>query len=193
VTDIKEFLKLEAAGGIMLVGAAALAMIMANSFLGGTYVAILEIPVAVQVGALVIAKPLLLWINDGLMAVFFFLIGLEVKREVLQGELSSVAVGMGAAPAAMSRRSQAAFRREEFIPQPSTLFWRFGGLFARRHTVLRCIPSSIPGIVYFTNPGIAGKVCSCMSNSFAMRSARNRSSRSGMTHVNGPSSPIFLG
>ncbi len=91
VTAIKEFLKLEAAGGIMLVGAAALAMIMANSVLGGAYEAVLEIPVAVQVGALVIAKPLLLWINDGLMAVFFFLIGLEIKREVLQGELSSVA------------------------------------------------------------------------------------------------------
>ena len=91
VTAIKEFLKLEAAGGIVLVGAAALAMIMANSVLGGTYEAVLEIPVAVQVGALVIAKPLLLWINDGLMAVFFFLVGLEVKREVLQGELSSVA------------------------------------------------------------------------------------------------------
>ncbi len=91
VTAIKEFLKLEAAGGIMLVGAAALAMIMANSVLGGTYEAVLEIPVVVQVGALVIAKPLLLWINDGLMAVFFFLIGLEIKREVLQGELSSLA------------------------------------------------------------------------------------------------------
>jgi len=91
VTAIKEFLKLEAAGGIVLVGAAALAMIMANSFLGGAYEAVLEIPVAVQVGALVIAKPLLLWINDGLMAVFFFLVGLEIKREVLQGELSSLA------------------------------------------------------------------------------------------------------
>ncbi len=91
VTAIKEFLKLEAAGGLILVGSAALAMIMANSVLGGAYVAFLEIPVAVQVGALVIAKPLLLWINDGLMAVFFFLVGLEIKREVLQGELSSVA------------------------------------------------------------------------------------------------------
>ncbi len=91
VTAIKEFLKLEAAGGIVLVGAAALAMIMANSAFGGLYEAVLEIPVVVQVGALVIAKPLLLWINDGLMAVFFFLIGLEIKREILQGELSSFA------------------------------------------------------------------------------------------------------
>jgi len=91
VTAIKKFLKLEAAGGLILVGSAALAMIMANSVLGGTYEAFLEIPVAVQVGALVLAKPLLLWINDGLMAVFFFLVGLEIKREVLQGELSTVA------------------------------------------------------------------------------------------------------
>ncbi len=90
-TAIKQFLKLEAAGGIVLFGAAALAMIMANSALGGIYEAVLAIPVAIQVGALVIAKPLLLWINDGLMAVFFFLIGLEIKREVLQGELSSLA------------------------------------------------------------------------------------------------------
>ncbi len=51
VTDIQEFLKREAAGGIVLVGAAALAMIMAHSFLGGTYEAVLEIPVAVQVSA----------------------------------------------------------------------------------------------------------------------------------------------
>jgi NhaA family Na+:H+ antiporter len=91
VTAIKQFLKLEAAGGIVLVGAAALAMIMANSVLGGIYEAVLAIPVAIQIGALVIAKPLLLWINDGLMAVFFFLVGLEIKREVLQGELSSLA------------------------------------------------------------------------------------------------------
>ncbi len=91
VTAIKQFLKLEAAGGIVLVGAAALAMIMANSVLSGIYEAVLEIPVAIQIGALVIAKPLLLWINDGLMAVFFFLVGLEIKREVLRGELSSLA------------------------------------------------------------------------------------------------------
>ncbi len=90
VTAIKQFLKLEAAGGIVLIGAAALAMIMANSVLGGIYEAFLEIPVAIQIGVLVIAKPLLLWINDGLMPVFFLLIGLEVKREILQGELSSL-------------------------------------------------------------------------------------------------------
>jgi len=91
VTAIKEFLKLEAAGGIVLIGAAALAMIMANSMFSDTYEMVLAVPVAVQVGTLAIAKPLLLWINDGLMAVFFFLVGLEIKREVSQGELSSIA------------------------------------------------------------------------------------------------------
>ena len=91
VSMIREFLKLEAAGGILLVFASALALVLANSPLGAYYMAFLVTPVAVQVGALEIAKPLLLWINDGLMAVFFFLVGLEIKREFLEGELSSPA------------------------------------------------------------------------------------------------------
>lgn len=86
---IRDFLRLEAAGGIILVSASALALIMANSPLSSFYTAFLDLPVAVQVGALEIHKPLLLWINDGLMAVFFFLVGLEIKREFLEGELSS--------------------------------------------------------------------------------------------------------
>lgn len=86
---IREFLRYEAAGGIVLMAAAVLALIIANSTLSHWYDAFLNIPVAVQFGALEIAKPLLLWINDGLMAVFFLLVGLEIKREFLQGELSS--------------------------------------------------------------------------------------------------------
>ncbi len=86
---IQEFLKFEASGGILLIFSAAAAILLANSPLGGLYQDFLDIPVSVQAGALVIAKPLLLWINDGLMAVFFFLIGLEIKREFLEGELSS--------------------------------------------------------------------------------------------------------
>lgn len=85
---IREFLQLEAASGIILVIAAALAMILANSPLGTYYTALFDVPVVVQVGALSIAKPLLLWINDGLMAIFFLLVGLEIKREIREGELA---------------------------------------------------------------------------------------------------------
>ncbi|HYH19377.1 MAG TPA: Na+/H+ antiporter NhaA [Azospirillum sp.] len=87
---IREFLRMEAAGGILLVIAAAVALVLANSPAGGLYTALLDTPVVVQVGALKLAKPLLLWVNDGLMAIFFLLVGLEIKREVLEGELSSV-------------------------------------------------------------------------------------------------------
>ena len=82
------FFQLEAASGLLLIAAAVLALIINNSPLSYLYGGLLEVPVAVQVGALNIAKPLLLWINDGLMALFFLLIGLEVKREVVDGHLS---------------------------------------------------------------------------------------------------------
>lgn len=86
---IKEFLRLESAAGLLLIGAAALAMIVANSPLSAWYDLLLAVPVQIRVGALEIAKPLVLWVNDGLMAIFFFLVGLELKREVLDGELSN--------------------------------------------------------------------------------------------------------
>jgi NhaA family Na+:H+ antiporter len=93
-------MRLESAGGILLLFSAILAMLVANSPLSGLYGALLDTTVAVQVGALAISKPLLLWVNDGLMAVFFFLIGLEIKREIMEGELSSfsqvVLPGIGA-------------------------------------------------------------------------------------------------
>ena len=100
VDAVRDFMKLESAGGILLLLAAVVALLVANSPLAGLYSELLDTTVAVQVGALSINKPLLLWINDGLMAVFFFLIGLEIKREVMEGELSSfkqvVLPGMGA-------------------------------------------------------------------------------------------------
>ena len=97
IAPIREFLRLESAGGILLVVAAAIAMVLQNSPLAPYYGALLDTPVVVRVGAFEIAKPLLLWINDGLMAVFFFLVGLELKREVLEGELSTPAqVGLPA-------------------------------------------------------------------------------------------------
>ncbi|VVO33795.1 Na+/H+ antiporter NhaA [Pseudomonas fluorescens] len=82
------FFQLEAASGLLLIAAAALALIINNSPLSWLYNGLLDTPVVAQIGALQIAKPLLLWINDGLMALFFLLIGLEVKREVLDGQLS---------------------------------------------------------------------------------------------------------
>ncbi len=90
LSKLKEFLRLEAAGGILLMIAAVLAMVAQNTAFSAHYNALLETPIAIQFGDFEIAKPLLLWINDGLMAVFFFLIGLEVKRESLVGELSEV-------------------------------------------------------------------------------------------------------
>jgi len=91
VSAIKEFLRLESASGILLLLAAVLAMLMVNSPFAVYYHALLDTPVAIRVGDFEIAKPLLLWINDGLMAVFFFVVGLEIKREFLQGELSDPA------------------------------------------------------------------------------------------------------
>lgn len=85
---LRNFLQMESAGGLVLMGAAALALVAANSPLAGYYDLFIETPVEVRVGGFEIAKPLLLWVNDGLMAVFFFLVGLEVKREILEGELS---------------------------------------------------------------------------------------------------------
>ncbi len=89
-TALQEFIALESSAGIILFGAAVLAMIIVNSALSPFYLGFLELPVAVRFGTLEIAKPLALWINDGLMAIFFFLIGLEVKRELLEGQLSSI-------------------------------------------------------------------------------------------------------
>jgi len=84
-----EFARIESSGGIVLLACAALAMLWANSPIGQSYTALWDTPVAVAIGGFKIAKPLLLWINDGLMAVFFFVVGLEIKREVLVGELST--------------------------------------------------------------------------------------------------------
>jgi NhaA family Na+:H+ antiporter len=108
VTRVQKFLRLESASGIILMLAAVLALIASNTILSPYYDALLSTPMQIRVGPLDIAKPLLLWINDGLMAIFFFLVGLEIKREVVLGELSDfdkaalplfAAVGGMAAPA----------------------------------------------------------------------------------------------
>ena len=78
----------DTAGGVLLIIAAAMAMIVANSPLSPYYNMLIEIPVRISIGDFEIAKPLLLWINDGLMALFFLAVGLELKREIIEGELS---------------------------------------------------------------------------------------------------------
>ena len=107
---LRRFMKTDSAPGVLLFVAALAAMLVANSPVAGAYQAFLDTPIVIQIGAFEIAKPLLLWVNDGLMAVFFFLVGLELKRELLEGELSTIqqaflpvaaAVGGIAAPAAI--------------------------------------------------------------------------------------------
>ena len=85
----REFLRLESAGGLILVSAAVLALVLANSPLADLYSNVLSLKLTVMVENFGVSKPLLLWINDGLMAVFFLLVGLELKREVVEGQLSS--------------------------------------------------------------------------------------------------------
>lgn len=85
---LQDFMRQDSASGILLIVAAVLALVLENSPLSWFYDALLSTPVEIRIGELHLDKPLLLWINDGLMAVFFMLIGLEVKREFLEGELS---------------------------------------------------------------------------------------------------------
>ena len=87
-TAIQNFFKMESSSGILLMIAALFALILANSPLSAWYDLLIDTPVQIRVGQLDVAKPLLLWINDGLMALFFFLVGLELKRELIEGELS---------------------------------------------------------------------------------------------------------
>ena len=86
---LRDFFRLQAAGGIVLMLAAALAMVMANSPWNDAYVAFREFPLGFTVGDFVLVKDAGHWINDGLMAVFFLLVALEIKREALSGQLSS--------------------------------------------------------------------------------------------------------
>jgi len=87
---LEEFIKKESSAGILLIFVTILALALKNSVLSEFYAAFLSTPVEIRFADLHIAKPLLLWINDGLMAIFFLLIGLEVKREILEGQLSTV-------------------------------------------------------------------------------------------------------
>ncbi|MCB0559832.1 MAG: Na+/H+ antiporter NhaA [Lewinellaceae bacterium] len=85
----RQFIRQEASSGILLIICTVIALAWANSPLSGFYFSLWETPVSVTIGTSSFSKPLLLWVNDGLMAIFFFSIGLEIKREVIDGELSS--------------------------------------------------------------------------------------------------------
>lgn len=89
INHIKNFFKLEAASGILLFAFAVLALVLANSGLKDIYFSFLNMPISIRLGDFSIDKPLLLWVNDGFMAVFFTLVGMEVKRELFEGALSS--------------------------------------------------------------------------------------------------------
>ena len=86
-TLFKRLIRHEAAGGVVLMVAAALAMIIANSPLNDAYQGLFNKKFSVLIDGVGLSKPIILWVNDGLMAIFFFLIGLELKREVLEGKL----------------------------------------------------------------------------------------------------------
>ncbi len=94
------FLARESTPGILLMASAALAILIANTPLARFYALLIDVPFVVGLGDFDISKPLLLWINDGLMAIFFLLVGLELKREFLEGELSDrkniILPGLGA-------------------------------------------------------------------------------------------------
>ncbi len=87
---IEKFMNKESSAGILLIFITVLALFLQNSFMSNFYINFLHTPVEIRFGDLQIAKPLILWVNDGLMAIFFFVIGLEVKKEVMEGHLSSL-------------------------------------------------------------------------------------------------------
>ncbi len=110
IRPVLEFMQSQAVGGIVLIAATVVALILANSGFAASYFGWRDMPAGFKIGDFQLEKPLLLWINDGLMAVFFLLVGLEIKREFLIGELSSAkhamlpiaaAVGGMAVPAAI--------------------------------------------------------------------------------------------
>jgi NhaA family Na+:H+ antiporter len=90
VYPFQRFFRAEASSGVLLIACIVIAMIWANSQWADTYVATWQTEFTIGIGSLQLSKPILLWINDGLMAIFFLVIGLEIKRELLVGELAQL-------------------------------------------------------------------------------------------------------
>ena len=90
LTPLQKFIKIESFSGILLLAATIIALAWANSTFGDSYQSLWQYKIGFTTESFELNKPLILWINDGLMAIFFFLIGLEIKREFLIGELNSL-------------------------------------------------------------------------------------------------------
>ena len=88
LTPFEEFVHRQTTGGLLLMSAAILALVLANSILAGAYQQVVQTPMGIRIGGWVLEKTLHHWVNDGLMALFFFVVGLELKREILVGELA---------------------------------------------------------------------------------------------------------
>lgn len=162
---LQEFLRLEGAAGILLMIAAAVAMVIANSPLDHWYTAFLDMPVEIKVGAFELAKPMFLWINDGLMAVFFLLVGLELKREVLEGHLASLsqaslplvaALGGMVAPAAIFawiNWGDEAAMRGVAIPTATDIAFALGVLSLLGNRVPAVLKAFLLGVAIFDDLG----------------------------------------
>jgi NhaA family Na+:H+ antiporter len=139
LTAFQKFDRSQSLGGMLLFGATIIAIVIANTRLGDFYQTLRDTPIGFEAGNFGLNKPLLLWINDGLMAIFFFMIGLEIKRELMIGELntpSKMALPLIAAAGGM------------FVPivlyialnkQPDCIT-RMGNTHGHRHCLLTCNP-----------------------------------------------------
>ena len=90
LTPFEEFIHRQTTSGLLLMGTAILALVLANSFLAGSYLHLIHTPMSIRIGAWGIDMSLHHWVNDGLMALFFFVVGMELKREILVGELADL-------------------------------------------------------------------------------------------------------
>jgi len=90
VAPIESFLHIEAASGVVLLLSAVVAMVIANSRFADAFHHLLDAPVGLRIGTMLVEHPVHFWINDGLMTIFFFVVGLEIRREIHEGELSTI-------------------------------------------------------------------------------------------------------
>lgn len=133
IQQIQRFFKLESAGGILLLFSAVVAMLLANSPLNQTYNDFLNLPVSIQVGSFSIDKTLIHWINDGFMAVFFVLVGMEVKKELFEGSLSSYQQAIFPAIAAVGGNDYSCISLCIYHPTRSRFSRRLGYSNGNRH------------------------------------------------------------